>query len=219
MEEVMRIQCGNGNCYIVANGTDAILVDTCRTRWREKILAACKPYTVRLIVLTHGHLDHIQNAAYLSRQLGAPIAMHRADIPLLADNLAQALEAKTLPGKLMLALSVKSFGTEPFEPFTPGVFLDEGDTLLAWGINARVISVPGHTDGSIALDVAGTSLIVGDALMNMFYPTVSMLYHDRRTMLLSAEKISRLGKRTIYFGHGIPVPNRQWTKAFANELQ
>jgi len=55
-------------------------------------------------------------------------------------------------------------------------------------------------------------LIVGDALMNMFYPTVSMLFHNKNDMLESARKISKLGDRIIYFGHGKSVHNRQWTK-------
>lgn len=46
--------------------------------------------------------------------------------------------------------------------------------------------------------------------MNMFYPTTSMLYHDRDVMLKSVKRIEKLGQRTIYFGHGKPVSNRQW---------
>ena len=79
----------------------------------------------------------------------------------------------------------------------------------SYGIAAKIISVPGHTNGSIAIEV-GESLIVGDALMNMFYPTISMLYHDELEMIKSAERISQLGDRTIYFGHGKPVRNRKW---------
>ena len=48
--------------------------------------------------------------------------------------------------------------------------------------------------------------------MNMFYPSVSLLYHDKEVMLKSAEKISKLGERTIYFGHGKPLSNRIWVK-------
>lgn len=48
--------------------------------------------------------------------------------------------------------------------------------------------------------------------MNMFYPTVSMLYHNYEQMLESARKISELGERIIYFGHGKPKKNRIWVK-------
>jgi len=92
----------------------------------------------------------------------------------------------------------------------PAVFLDEGDSLERYGCSVNVVGLPGHTDGSIGLDVNGTDLIVGDALMNMVYPTVSMLYHDRGTMLESARKIEAFGHRNIHFGHGKSVKNRKW---------
>ncbi len=75
-----------------------------------------------------------------------------------------------------------------------------------------IVSLPGHTNGSIRIDVNNKYLIVGDALMNMFYPTVSMLFHNKNKMLESARKISKLGDRTIYFSHGKPTPNKYWIK-------
>ena len=77
--------------------------------------------------------------------------------------------------------------------FAPDVFLKDGDSLGRYGISAKVIGLPGHTKGSIGIDCGEAGVIVGDALMNMFYPTVSMLYGDRNTMLQSAEKLQGLG--------------------------
>lgn len=211
MEKVERIKCGNGNCYIISKGENAILVDTCREKYRDKILNACNPYHIRLLILTHGHFDHVQNAAYLANKLQVPIAMCKEDYELLADNLIQALEAKSILGKIVLAASIKGLQEDGIPSFSPTVFLSEGDTLDSYGISASILSVPGHTKGSIAIDIAGKYLIVGDALMNMFYPTVSMLYHDRKAMLKSAKRIGQLGQRIIFFGHGKPVNNRIWS--------
>lgn len=207
---IQRIRCGNGNCYIISNGRNAILVDTGREKYRQKILDACKPYDVRLLVLTHGHMDHIQNAAVLSHALKCPVAMNRADEPLIGDNMRQPLSAHSILGKIVLAVSVKSFYKDKLPAFTPAVFLEDGDQLDSYGIQAKVVGLPGHTNGSIGIDVMEKDLIVGDALMNMFYPTVSMLYHDKSAMLQSADKISRMGERQIYFGHGKPLKNRNW---------
>lgn len=212
MEKVERIPCGNGNCYMISNGGNAVLVDTCRKEYREKILNACKPYKMRLLVLTHGHMDHVQNAAFLSEKLQIPVAMCREDANLIKDNMQQPLEAQSIMGKIVLEVSVKSFEKDTIPPFSPDIWLSEGSLLDDYGISAQIISVPGHTNGSIAIDVAGEYLIVGDALMNMFYPSVSLLYHDRELMLKSAERIGRLGKRVIYFGHGKPLSNRVWVK-------
>lgn len=112
----------------------------------------------------------------------------------------------------MLFFSVKSFKFDGIPAFSPTVFLKDGDSLDSCGISAKVVGLPGHTDGSIGLDVGQRDLIVGDALMNMFYPTVSMLYHSQETMLNSVEKIEKLGTRTIHFGHGNSVQNRKWAQ-------
>ena len=210
MPKLDRIQCGNGNCYLVSENENAILIDTCKSDSFEKIFNFCKPYNVRLIVLTHGHFDHAQNAAPLSEALGAPVAMHKADIGLLNDNASQPLDSKGLLGKIVLNASLRSFRNEKIPPFTPEVLLDEGDSLEEYGISAKILHLPGHTDGSIAVDVGSKHLFVGDALMNMFYPTTSMIFRNKAEMLKSAERISSLGSRMIYFGHGKPMPNRSW---------
>ena len=210
MIRVERIKCGNGNCYIVSENENAVLIDTCKSDSIDKILHFCKPYNIRLILLTHGHFDHAQNAAALSKELNAPIAMHRADLALLSDNNSQPLGSEGLLGRIVLNASLKSFESEKIPSFAPTVFLEDGDTLHEYGINAKILHLPGHTDGSIAVDAVEEHLFVGDALMNMFYPTTSMIFHNKAEMLKSAERISSLGKRTIYFGHGKPVPNRNW---------
>ncbi len=210
MSTIERIQCGNGNCYIVYEGSNAILVDTSRIRFRDKILQICKKKNVKLIVLKHGHVDHIQNAAYLSNELNAPIAMHIADYELSRNNMLEPLTAHGLLGKLILALSIKSFQQDKIQPFEPEVYLQDGDSLENYGVQAKVIELPGHTKGSIGLMLGETDIIVGDALMNILYPSKSMLYGNRETMEKSIEKIRSYKNVTIHFGHGKSVVNGNW---------
>ena len=77
MSEIHRIRCGNVNCYIVENGSGGVLVDTGRREFARRVLEACRRYRVRLIVLTHGHFDHAENAAFLSEALGLCFIMFR----------------------------------------------------------------------------------------------------------------------------------------------
>ncbi|MDE7270653.1 MAG: MBL fold metallo-hydrolase [Acetatifactor sp.] len=207
--EIHRIVCGNVNCYIVAENGNAILIDTGRKKYREKVLKQCRKFSVNLIVLTHGHLDHCQNAAYLADALSVPIAMHEKDRNLIPDNRTQLLSAKTFLGKIVLSVSLQSFEKDVLDVFEPTVYLKDGDNLSAYGVDARVVEMPGHTNGSIGLKI-GDGLFVGDALMNMFFPTVAMLYTDEKMMRQSARQISGMGKLKIYFGHGKPVDNRNW---------
>lgn len=212
MSNIHRIKCGNVNCYIIENGTSAILVDAGKKEYVNKVLQACRFYSIKLVVLTHAHFDHAENAAQISEALGVPIGMNENDCNLIESNKNQALSSDTFLGKIMLSVSLKDFLSRPMCSFHPNIMLNDGDRLSDYSINAKIISLPGHTDGSIGIDVDDQYLIVGDALMNMFYPTVSILYHNKSAMLASAEKIRSIGNRMIYFGHGKPVPNRSWVK-------
>lgn len=212
MDRVHRIKCGNGNCYIIENGRAGVLVDTGKREFLDRVLEACGNYPVKLLVLTHAHFDHAENAAAISRALGIPIAMSAHDVDLIQSNSAQQLYAETFLGRIVLSASLRDFSARPGAAFRPDILLGGGDDLSGYGIGARILALPGHTNGSIGIDAGEAGLIVGDALMNMFYPTVSMLYHDRTQMLESAERIGRLGDRIIYFGHGKPVRNRPWGK-------
>ena len=87
------------------------------------------------------------------------------------------------------------------------IYVREGDDLGPYGIKAKVIELPGHTSGSIGVDVEGKHLIVGDALDNWIRPGIGHLFHDREAIERSAEKIRAMGERTIYYGHGKPTQN------------
>ncbi|MBQ6995204.1 MAG: MBL fold metallo-hydrolase [Lachnospiraceae bacterium] len=212
MAEVYTIICGHVNCYIVVENENAILIDTGLKKYRETILKKCRELNVKLIVLTHGHIDHCQNTAYLAKILNIPIAMSEKDLNLIPDNKMQPLFAKSLLGKIVLLASLSSMENDHLEVFEPSVFLNGGDTLSEYGVNAKIVELTGHTEGSIGIEVDGNKLFVGDALMNMLYPTVSLIYGNEQSTRESAHYISEAGDKTIYFGHGMPKKNRKWIK-------
>ncbi|MGL6216504.1 MAG: MBL fold metallo-hydrolase [Lacrimispora sphenoides] len=212
MAEVKRIRCGSVNTYLIEEHGRAVLVDTGRNGFEEKVLAQCRKTKVELIVLTHGHADHVQNTAYLRKELGVPVALHKEDLSLIKDNFKEPLRFQGMLGMAVAEVTAKSFETDRIPEFTPEIFIGEGDWLKDYGINARIMGLPGHTRGSIGIDLDEKAVIVGDALMNMFYPGLSLVYWNRAEMLKSADKISALGARKVYFGHGSPVENRAWNR-------
>lgn len=211
MSIIQRIKCGNVNCYIVSDGVSGILIDTGRSEHLDTVINACKPYKIKLIILTHAHFDHAENAAALSELFRVPIGMHQDDIELIESQNNQSMSAKAFMGKIILS-ATNMVSKRKMREFAPFVLLKDGDDLNGYGIKAKVIGLPGHTKGSIGVDIDEKAVIVGDALMNIFYPTVSLLYNDEKMMLNSANKITELGARTVYFGHGKPLQNRTWVK-------
>ena len=207
MIEIKRIKGGTDNCYLVTDGGQAILVDTASGQNLDQVMAECDRYTLKLIVLTHVHFDHAENAAALSARYGVPVAIHRKDEELFDSFDKQPLKSSGLVGCVVLGMSLKVLRNTTVARPDNLIYVEEGDDLNAYGFNAKVIELPGHTLGSIGLDVEGRHLLVGDALDNWIRPGTGHLFYDKEATRKSAEKIRALGDRTIYYGHGKPTPN------------
>ena len=202
--EIRWIKCKTDNCYLVTEGDNAVLVDTGSSICYEKVIEECSRYNMRLIVLTHVHFDHAENAAKLAERFDIPVAYHQADEELFENFDKQPLMSYGLVGKVVLGSSLKVLrNTKVLKP-SKTIYIKDGDDLSSYGIDAKIIGLPGHTNGSVGVDVEGTDLIVGDALDNWITPATGHLYTNLEDLKNSAEKIKALGQRTIYFGHGKP---------------
>ncbi len=67
MNKITQIKGGTDNCYIVSNGDDAILFDTASGNNLQRVKEECSKYNMKLIVLSHPHFDHAENAEELSK--------------------------------------------------------------------------------------------------------------------------------------------------------
>lgn len=208
MVNVLRIKGGTDNCYLIADGESAILVDTASKANLDQVITECDKYKMKLIFLTHVHFDHAENAAELSRRYNIPVAIHKNDEELFESFDKQPLKSYGLVGRVVLGMSMKVLRNTPVVRPDNLIFVKDGDDLSSFGINAKVIELPGHTNGSIGLDVEEKHLFVGDELDNWITPGIGHLYYDLNAIKDSAGKIGRLGSRTIYYGHGKPTDNR-----------
>lgn len=204
--EITRIKGGTDNCYIVSRGKDAILFDTSSGAARDKVIEECGKYDLKLVVLSHTHFDHAENAAVISERFKVPVAYHEADDELFDDYNAQPLKSYGLVGFVVLKISLsqleKTKVTRPSNRF----FVKEGDSFEDYGFpDVKVVELPGHTKGSIGLLVSGSSLLAGDALDNWITPATGHLYYDKAALEKTAERIKSLGNVTVYYGHGNPT--------------
>ena len=123
------------NVYILADPAtrEAIAIDTATPSlpWIAGALEE-RDWTLKLIVSTHGHWDHIGDNAALAAHTGAPIAVHPADRHRLED-----------PQPL--------YAPFPIIPSVPAVELAEGGEIRFGEIRLRVLHTPGHTEGSVCL--------------------------------------------------------------------
>jgi len=206
---------GGVNCYLIQTGAGFVLIDTGPSQGRAELDAAlasagCTPGTLSLIVLTHGDFDHTCNAAYLREKYGAPLAMHAGDLEMLvggnmfANRKSPWLVSLLAPLLVLLVGPLMGFGRA--ERCTPDLTLDDGDELAAYGLEARVLALGGHSTGSLGVLVEGGAFFCGDLLANREQPALNELMPDPDTAHSTLERLKALSVQTVYPGHGAPFP-------------
>jgi len=93
---------------------------------------------------------------------------------------------------------------------TPELRLSEEFDLSAYGFDARVISLPGHSRGSIGILTSEGDLFVGDLLENTKQPALNSIMDNRAAAQASVEKLKNLNVKLIYPGHGTPFAMDQF---------
>jgi glyoxylase-like metal-dependent hydrolase (beta-lactamase superfamily II) len=201
----MPFRMGMVNCYLINTEDGFILIDTGVSTRRKELLqelerAGCEPGLLKLIVITHGDFDHTGNAADLRRVLGGKIAMHAEDVGMVeyADMFFNRKKPSIL-FKILLPLFSR-FGKE--DRFTPDLLLQDGDNLSAYGLEARILSIPGHSKGSIAILAGSGELFCGDLLVNIQKPELNALTDNLQEAADSLERLQTMGVGLVFPGHG-----------------
>ena len=185
------------NTYVLSDGGEAALVDpgTASREERQRVEAyvAEAGLTVRHLLLTHGHLDHVFGCAHFaSRYPDAERGgwqLHPADGPLLQNAAVQG----------------EMFGVRVDPPPPAAHALAEGDEIALGGTALRVLHVPGHSPGSVAFhDAVGGRLIGGDVLFRGSIGRTDLWQGSLDTLLASIrDRVLTLPDETVvHSGHG-----------------
>jgi hydroxyacylglutathione hydrolase len=145
--------------------------------------------TVKAIVITHAHIDHIGGAAKLKAATGAPVYMNENDAPLYDQ----------------LDMQAGWLGMRPPDRTTIDVPANEGDTLRLGNAEFHVLHTPGHTQGSISLWIpAENKVVAGDTLFRDSIGRTDLPGGNSRQILASIQaKLLPLPEDAIVIaGHG-----------------
>ena len=201
---VKTLRCGFfSNCFLLSGDGGSILIDSGNVGNGNSLYERLKDENVRLIILTHGHFDHVGSAKFLSKCLGAPIAMSEADVRLIGRGELSVLRGHTVPGRVISLFSKDVLRRMRYSVFMPDVLLTDDQDLSEFGVAARVVALPGHTKGSLGVLTDSGEMVVGDAMAHLGMEVP--IYEDRSEMEESAAKIRRSGARIVYFSHGLPL--------------
>ncbi len=203
----LPMKSGYVNCYLLQVENGFILIDTGASNKRKELEhaienAGCKPGDLKLILITHGDFDHTGNAAYLRTKYSVQIGMHASDSAMAEHG--DMFYNRKAPNKLIQMLIPTLFGFGKAKRFKPDLLLEEGFDLSPYGLDAKVLSLPGHSRGSIGIFTDVGELFCGDLLENVKLPGLNSIMDEVEIGQASLEKLAGLGIKTIYPGHGKP---------------
>lgn len=165
----------DNNIWIVGDENEVVIIDAAHSA--APILDAVGDRTVKAIVLTHGHNDHITVAPELSAQTGAPILLHPGDDMLWRDT----------------------------HPDVAHDDLEDGEQIDVAGTTLTVINTPGHSPGSSVIYAPELGVLFsGDTLFHGGPGATGRSFSSFPTIIESIrEKIFTLDPETkVYTGHG-----------------
>ncbi len=188
------------NTWLITSGTsDICIVDP--GGYPDMIIAQISGLgkTPAMIILTHGHFDHLGAVPALAAEYrGLPVWIHAADSGYLGET-----------GRLRHREDFGSFGAEELADSMslpePGRLIAEGDTFFAEkGAPWQVLHTPGHSPGSVCLyNETEKVLISGDTLFRNGIGRTDLRGGSSAELMRSLERISRLdGDVQVLPGHG-----------------
>jgi glyoxylase-like metal-dependent hydrolase (beta-lactamase superfamily II) len=184
------------NCYILGdeNSKKAVIIDPGGNSEDILSIVSKEKFTVDLIMLTHGHADHIAGLEEVRLSTGARVAIHEKDAPMLL-----------FPEQNLSAFMGTSLSFSPAE-----IKLKGNEKLTVGDLTLDVIHTPGHTPGSISIKVdniifTGDTLFAGSIGRSDFPgSSFKQLISSIKDKLLVQDESS-----VIYPGHGIKSTIKQ----------
>lgn len=182
--ETVAVGAYQANCYILAekDNSDAIIIDPGEEYNKIKKVIDNHKLTPKIIINTHGHIDHIAADA----KFGLPVYIHEDDVDFLIDSKKNMSAFLNMPKAIKVEIKT----------------LKDKDKIKLGNIVLEVIHTPGHTPGGICLKM-GNILFTGDTLFYAGVGRTDFPYASQRIMVESLRKLFKLPKNTkIFPGHG-----------------
>lgn len=206
------------NCHLILSEKGCMLVDTGLPGSEAKIERALKKHgrtyhDIRLIVVTHAHVDHAGSAARLRELTGAPILAHAGDLDYYEQRKKMTFCETGWFGRFFMRTGLI---LQPYAPFTPDILLPDntGIDLQPYGMAGVARHTPGHTAGSVSVQLGSGDALVGDlvasgillgGLVRTQHAMRPPFEDDPQGVAVELMGMVDAGMKRFHMGHGGPL--------------
>lgn len=206
------------NVYVIKGEDGDILIDTGFIGMKRRLQRFLDKFDIKLIILTHAHVDHAWNAKYLKERYNCEILMGKDDL-INIDN--SNVKSKPSMNKYKLWAKVLNKGMNIFKQaeFEPDILVEEDTEFNQYGLNFKIVNLTGHTNGSIGI-LYNDKLFAGDSLVNRKrnYVQIAFQNQNNESAKDSFKKIIDLNPQMIYIGHDKPIDNDKLMISYEREF-
>src|SRR5581483_9252729 len=200
--EIVQIPLQLSNVYLVKTSTP-VLIDSGTIGDEHDLQAALADQglslrRISLVVLTHAHADHAGLAASL-QSYGARVVIGAGDF----ERATRGVNDELVPTSFTASL-IKPLIRSIFPEFHADRAIAEGESmdLAPWGIDGKIVQMPGHTAGSLVVVMSDHSAFVGDMFRGG--PNEHYYHADRERNRQNIANLCAQGVEKFYLGHGGP---------------
>jgi glyoxylase-like metal-dependent hydrolase (beta-lactamase superfamily II) len=211
--EIHRLSTGICNCYLIKEN-NAVMVDAGPPNNADKLRTALQklaiePRDISLMLITHGHYDHIGSVSEVKALTGCKVAINHREKEWVEQALRPLPPGIGIWGAVLAVLMRTMTPLMKFPSALVDIELgDEEFPLQPFGINGKVLYTPGHTAGSMSLLLDTGEAFVGDLAMNglpmRIGPGMPSVGDDKDTIKASWRLLLDNGAKWIYPSHGNP---------------
>ena len=206
MVNVHTIKFGFAKAYLLEVEKGLVLIDAGLPNsenklWKYTEKQKLKPKNIKLIIITHGHQDHVGSLKAIKNKTKAQILIHEQDGFLLNAGLSP----RVYPTNWLLKKFYNPEKEVKVTPVKPDITVTDEYSLEEFGVDGNVIHTPGHTKGSISVIVDSKYAFIGDIAMKippLSFSYVPIIAENLEQVYSSWQKLIDYGVEVIYPSHG-----------------